>query len=133
MSLDEEIRKAIGTHGLWKSRLLSAIETGKSDFQPDHVCKDHLCEFGKWLYGPSLPATVKQSPDYEACRKLHADFHQVAADVLRYAVTGQKQKAIDAMGHRSRYADVSAQLTSAMSRWKASAAHHAGVLSPAGA
>jgi hypothetical protein len=118
MSAQDEITKAIGAHGLWKSRLSSAIESGKSEFTPDQVKADDACEFGRWLYGSSLPQTAKQGQDYETCRHLHAEFHQEAANVLKLALIGQKDKAIQALGPRSKFADISASLTGAMIKWK---------------
>jgi hypothetical protein len=100
--------------------LKSAIETGKSEFSPDQVHKDDACDFGRWLHGPGMTA-AKGTPDYETCRRLHADFHKAASDVLRLGVTGKKAEAQKAMGETSRYATVSAELTRAMMKWLAAA------------
>ena len=118
MSLQEEITKAIGAHGMWKNRLHSAIETGKSEFTVDHVSHDNNCDFGRWLYGSSIPPTSKLKPDYDACRRLHADFHREAAGVLKLALSGQKDKALSAMDRNGKFAEVSANLTTAMMKWQ---------------
>ncbi len=117
MSLQEEIKKAIGAHGLWKSRLQSAIETGKSEFAPDHIRHDNNCDFGKWLYGPSVAAAIKHKPEYESCRQLHAAFHQEAATVLKLALGGHKDQAQNAMARGGKFAEISGDLTSAMMKW----------------
>ncbi len=117
MPLHDEITKAIGAHGMWKMRLHSAIEMGKSEFAPDQVSHDNQCDFGRWLYGSSVPPAAKQQPDYEACRRLHAEFHQEAAKVLTLAVTGQKDKALHAMDPSGKFAEVSGHLTGAMMKW----------------
>jgi hypothetical protein len=121
MSLKDEITKAIGAHGLWKSRLMAAIESGKSDVAPDQVAKDNACEFGKWIYGASVPADAKKMPEFETCRHLHADFHKTAADVLRLAISGNKAKAHEAIGHESKFANISSDLTMAMMKWSGKA------------
>jgi hypothetical protein len=117
MSLHDEIRKAIGVHGVWKSRLMTAIEAGKSEFVPDKVCKDNLCDFGQWLHGTSLPPEVKKMPEFETCRRLHADFHLAAAEVLRLAISGKKPQALAAIGPATKYANVSSDLTRTLSKW----------------
>ncbi len=117
MSLQDEIKKAIGAHGMWKSRLLTAIETGKSEFAPDQIRHDNQCDFGRWLYGAALAASAKQAPEYEACRRLHAEFHQEAAKVLGLALAGHKDKALSAMSNTGSFADISGHLTGAMFKW----------------
>lgn len=117
MSIQEEIKKAIGAHGLWKGRLTSAIETGSSEFTPDRIRHDNECDFGRWLYGATIPPATKHTPEYESCRRLHAEFHQEAANVLKLAVTGHKDKAREAMSPRSKFAEVSSHLTSEMMKW----------------
>jgi chemoreceptor zinc-binding protein len=113
--LRDEIKKAIGAHGAWKQRLRTAVDTGKSEFKPDLVGRDDQCDFGRWLYGPS--AAAAKGKDYDTCRQLHADFHRQAADVLRLALAGQKEKAMQAIGEDSKYAGVSGKLTMAMMSW----------------
>jgi len=117
MSLKDEITKAIGAHGLWKARLLSAIETGTSEFAPDQICHDDRCDFGRWLHGSSVPAAAKHRPEYETCRRLHADFHQEAARVLKLALGGHKDQALHAMDRAGRFAQLSGDLTGAMMKW----------------
>jgi len=43
MSTQDQIKKAIGAHGLWKTRLAAAIDVGKSEFTVDTVRKDNAC------------------------------------------------------------------------------------------
>jgi hypothetical protein len=90
----EEIKKAIGAHGMWKTRLTHAIETGKMDATVDTVRMDNQCAFGKWLYGASLDTKDKTSPHYEEVRSQHAKFHQVASQVVELALAGKKQQAL---------------------------------------
>ena len=114
MSLAEEIKKAIGAHGMWKMRLQSAIDTAKSEFTAENVCRDNQCDFGRWLYRAEIPAAEKSGPHYEKVRCLHAEFHKKAAEVLKVAVTGKKEEAKNLMATNSPFAVVSGQLTFAM-------------------
>lgn len=121
MSLQEEIKKAVGAHGMWKKRLQDAIETGKSDFNPDNVCKDNLCDFGKWLYGDTIAAQAKGMPEYQTCRELHGKFHGIAGEVLRMAVAGKKEDALKAIAPGSEFATISTTLTQALMKWAVAA------------
>jgi hypothetical protein len=119
MSLQEEIIKAIGAHGMWKSRLMTAIDSSKSTFTVESVGKDDVCDFGKWLHG--LSASDKSSPHYAAVLALHAEFHRATSAVLRLAIEGKKEAATAAMGPNSEYATATSKLTQAMMIWKQSA------------
>ena len=117
MSLQEEISKAIGAHAVWKMRLHTAIDVGKSDAAAGDVAKDNACPFGQWLYGSSIPAAVRASANYATVRKLHADFHQCAAKVIECVGQGHKAQAYALMD--GDYAKVSGDLAAAMIKWKA--------------
>ena len=121
MSLQEEIKKAVGAHGMWKKRLLDAIESGKSEFNPENVGKDNLCDFGKWLYGDTVSAAAKAMPEYAACRDLHGKFHALASGVLKLAVSGQKDAALAAIAPTSEFGVLSTTLTQALMKWAVAA------------
>ena len=118
MSLQDEITRAIGAHGMWKTRLMMAIESGSSEFDPIKVCQDNQCDFGHWLHGATLQATDKANPNYEVVRKLHTEFHKLTGEILRLALAGKKQEALAQMAMGSRYATLSGELTKAMMKWK---------------
>jgi hypothetical protein len=117
MSLEDEITKAIGAHGMWKMRLRSAIDSGKADVNSVEVAKDNVCPFGQWLYGSTIPTPTRASADYASVRKLHADFHKCASKVLECVALGHKAEADALMV--GEYAKVSGDLTTAMMKWKA--------------
>ena len=119
ITLANEISKAIETHWQWKVRLHSAIDNGTSDFNSAEVAKDDACEFGQWLYGPTIPAVECFSADYISVRTIHANFHKCAAKVLECVAIGKKAQANALMN--GEYAKVSADLTSAMLKWKEAA------------
>ena len=119
MAFENEITKAIEAHWKWKIRLRSAIDSGKSDAIPVEVAKDNVCEFGQWHYGSTTQTTARASVDYSSVRKLHADFHKCAANVMECVVRGQKAQANALM--TGEYAEVSVALIAAMMKWKAAA------------
>jgi methyl-accepting chemotaxis protein len=112
----EEINKAVGAHGIWKSRLKSAIDTGQSDVTPDIAAADNKCAFGKWLYG--LPQGMQNSARCQSVKQLHACFHREAASILELALSGEKEQAMESLGDGSSFSDTSTQLTEAMIEWK---------------
>lgn len=113
----EEITKAIGAHGMWKTRLTQAIESGKMDTSVETVRMDNQCAFGKWLHGTSLDSKDKTSAHYEGVKSLHAKFHQTAAQVVELALAGKKREAQHLMSLEGEYAKVSSKLTASMSAW----------------
>lgn len=121
MSLGEEINEAVGAHAMWKQRLRTAIDKGTSEFTVDTVAKDDACEFGKWLYGPTLSPVDKAMAEYQSVKGLHAQFHQCASKVLKCALTGKQADAESMMGNAGEFAAISAHLTRAMTAWKTKA------------
>ena len=111
-----EINKAIGAHGMWKTRLTTAIDNGNSDVTPEQTEVDNQCAFGKWLH--SLPPSEHNSEHYRKVQTLHAAFHKEAAKVLRLALNGKKPEAKQAMAGGGSFATASANLTSAMMAWQ---------------
>lgn len=118
MAKTEEIDNAIGAHGMWKSRLKIAIDTGKSEVPVEVIRQDNQCVFGKWLYGSSLTAADKSSSHYKTVKDLHATFHKTAAQVAELALAGKKAEAEKLMGLGGEYSTVSSKLTQAMLEWK---------------
>ncbi len=116
MSKSEEIKKAIGAHGMWKTRLRGAVDTGKSEFTVDKVKTDNNCDFGKWLHG--LPNDEKKTENWIKIRDLHAKFHVEAAKILDSALTGHKDVAEKGLAPTSEFTKLSANLTTAMIGWE---------------
>jgi hypothetical protein len=117
VSTQDEIKKAIGAHGLWKARLMTAVSTGSSEFTVAQVSADSNCEFGRWLYN-GIDAGAKQSPHYEEVRKLHAQFHAVAGTVLGSALAGRQAEAKASIEDSSgAYSTTSGDLSRAMMAW----------------
>lgn len=119
MPIAKEIDSAVGAHGLWKSRLRSAIETGKTDRSVDEVRASDRCDFGRWLGGGGEIDRTCQH--FATVRDLHAKFHLAAAEVLTLALAGQRAKAEASMAMNGAFSDASIALTNAMRAWKKTA------------
>jgi methyl-accepting chemotaxis protein len=120
MTNKAEIEKAIGAHGMWKTRLKQAIDTGELDVSVATIQADNQCVFGKWLYGPTLTPADTSSVHYKKVKELHAQFHIIASKVAALALTGKKEEAEKMMRLTGEYTALSAKLTQAMMDWKKS-------------
>jgi len=117
MGLEDEIKNAIGDHGIWKNKLRSAVDTGKIDVKISTIKSDVHCDFGKWLHRPSTTEKEKYSIHYQKVRDLHAAFHEKAALVAQHAVAGNKVAAMKMLDVNGEYVEASATLTAAMIDW----------------
>jgi hypothetical protein len=115
MTLPQQIKTAIGNHGIWKSRLNSAIEKESSEFSAATVRCDDQCEFGKWL--KTVDPSMKISSSYRKCSELHSRFHGAAANVLDLVAAGKKEAARQSVAAGGEFAKTSSSLTVAMMDW----------------
>ncbi|MEZ5962923.1 MAG: CZB domain-containing protein [Planctomycetota bacterium] len=113
--LVDQIAAAIGAHGLWKGRLLAAIESGKSDTDVATVKRDDACKFGTWLH-TEIDPTAKSSPHFAKVKEQHAKFHQEAARILGMALSGDKAGAKGALS--GTYTKVSNELINLLRDWR---------------
>lgn len=119
MDTTNALELAVVFHAKWKYRLMDAINTGTSQWRVADVRTDTACEFGKWL--GALPLSGRLNENCRKVRALHAEFHQLAANVLELALAGRKEEATAAMALGSRFAEVSSSLTMAVTAWKEAA------------
>jgi hypothetical protein len=111
-----EIVNAIGAHGAWKLKLRVAINRGESDVPPEKVCRDDRCPFGRWIHGTTIDPQIKAGLPYQVVRRLHAEFHQSASQVLGLAVQ-QKRAQAEAM-YADEFTQRSEKLVRALTKWK---------------
>lgn len=116
MSVKEEISKAIGAHGIWKTRLKRAIDTRQSELTVEKTQTDNGCEFGKWLYGVGAP--LNKSAEWHDVHRLHAEFHGVAAKTLSAALAGKSAEARAMVDDGGAFTKASDALTRAMMSWE---------------
>lgn len=112
----EAIDAALGVHAKWRTRLESAIATGKSDFIPGVVAKDDACDFGRWLH--TLSGEDTKTAHYAKVKVFHAEFHTTAGKILNMAVSGRKADAQKALEPGGDYARIAGKLVMAMNVWK---------------
>lgn len=115
-----EIDKAIGSHGSWKGRIRTLIESEKPDIPVETAALADACDFGKWLSGQTLSARDKDSAHYTKVNELHARFHKVAAAAIGLALAGKKAEAEKMVAGNGAFTALSAELTTAMLEWRKS-------------
>jgi Chemoreceptor zinc-binding domain len=76
------LKQVLDAHTAWKERLIKILN-GTCDETPDVavVSQDNQCFLGKWLYSEGK-ALYGHLPEYESVRKVHAEFHVCAGEVL---------------------------------------------------
>lgn len=97
---------AIKAHTSWKMKLSAYIS--KPDKSLDHnvVCKDNMCDLGKWIHGEG---GVKLSADNEfgKLKKTHAEFHIEAASIIKRAEANENVSEEIMLGSSSKFAKLS--------------------------
>ena len=112
----DQIQNAIRAHGMWKLRLKTAISSGASDLSPAEVGCDNLCDFGKWLYDESMTAEIRNGMPYKVVKRLHAEFHKTAENILKTALAGDVSKAKELL--EGGFTEQSNKLALALTMWK---------------
>lgn len=115
---EDDIAKAIGAHGIWKSRLKTAIEKRELETPIETIRMDGECELGKWLQSPTLTSVEKASNTFRTVKQLHIDFHRTAARVAELAMAGKSAEAGKMMALGGEFTELSAKLTTALREWK---------------
>lgn len=87
------IDKLIWAHSVWKNRLEDVINGKKTDVTIKQAGNFHECEFGQWLDS----SDGRSLPDHDNISKMHAQFHQEAAEILSLATSGKQNEAREKM------------------------------------
>ncbi|MBO3705596.1 MAG: CZB domain-containing protein [Candidatus Accumulibacter sp.] len=112
-----DIEEAIGAHARWMSELRQAVLDAHSGADVEAIRADDRCDFGQWLYGPRLSAEDRATESYDEVRRLHAEFHQLAATVVERAAAGEAAEAYTLL--YGDYVTLSGRLALAMRAWQA--------------
>lgn len=119
--LISQIDEAITAHDAMKRTLIFAINLNELNRSPEDIGNDHKCPFGHWLHGHSLDHEVKTHKPYQVVNRLHAEFHQVAAQVARLAQQGRKEEAFGLLD--GEFAERSDTLKRALNKWRGEQTH----------
>ncbi|WP_456387386.1 CZB domain-containing protein [Profundibacter sp.] len=118
--LINQINNAIGAHGSWKIKLRTAVKKGKSVHSVEDVRCDDKCAFGMWIHGTDIDGPTRSSVPFNVIKRLHAEFHVCAADVLKMATTGNTNEATDLLD--GDFSAKSEKLVRGLRKWRGEAA-----------
>jgi Chemoreceptor zinc-binding domain len=87
------LQQVLDAHTAWKGRLIKIID-GTSLETPEIavVSRDNACFLGKWIYSEGQ-ALYGHLPEFELVRKIHAEFHCCAGEVLSEHLNGSSKTA----------------------------------------
>lgn len=110
--------KAIQAHIQWKQRLQNCInDKNIGDLNSNNVCKDNLCDLGKWLHSDQ-PETIIKDPTFLEIIDRHKRFHEIAGSIVKRI---EKLETLDAdkeLGIDSEYGKVSSKLIALLMRMR---------------
>ncbi|MFT3820000.1 MAG: methyl-accepting chemotaxis protein [Rubrivivax sp.] len=111
-----DFHQAIEAHRSWKVRLRQAIDQHQQ-LDADTLCRDDRCPLGQWLHGAG-GQHYGGRPSFVALLEKHADFHREAGAVARRINGGQYEDAERLIGSGSRFAQVSTEVATLLTRAK---------------
>jgi hypothetical protein len=112
---DLDFYMAIEAHVRWKIRLEAYINgTATEVLDPAVVCRDDQCALGKWIHGAG-GVRFGAHPKFPDLRKVHAQFHVCAGEVIRQVDNGETEKARDLL-FRGDYAKYSQRVKAELAR-----------------
>lgn len=89
-----DLMGVIQAHLRWKQRLSDYIDgSSDEDLKPDEVSRDDACILGQWIYGHGKDE-YGDSECFQELVKIHADFHQLAGEVVRLVDQGDIHAAL---------------------------------------
>jgi hypothetical protein len=88
-----DLKQALDIHHVLNEKLQKVlVDNSNEGLEVAVVSQDHLCTIGKWLYGEGK-SLYAHLPEYESMRKVHADLHTCAGEVLTEHQIGNKDYA----------------------------------------
>jgi Chemoreceptor zinc-binding domain len=104
------LQQVLEAHTAWKGRLVKIID-GTSLETPEIavVSRDNACFLGKWIYSEGQ-ALYGHLPEFEQVRKVHAEFHCCAGEVLHEHLNGSTKTATELLKTKFRKASSRNQL-----------------------
>ena len=90
---DINLKQVLDTHHLLKKKLqIEMSGAGSGNLDIIVLSQDNACAIGKWLYGEGK-SLYGHLPEYESARKVHAELHLCAGEVLSEHYIGNLDQA----------------------------------------
>lgn len=116
-AVTEKVIAAQSCQRHWQNRLKVAIQSEAKVFLIEEAADYHRCPFGCKTHG--MAYLERAQPEVEAAILIHSAFHIAATKVARKLALGQHAAAQQIFD--GEFADLSRNLTVALSRWKTAA------------
>lgn len=111
------IEEAIGKHVAWMSLIREAVLEAPTGIDVESIRADDRCEFGQWLYASHWLPEERATEDYQDVLRVHAAFHDLAAEVAMLAASGRVVEAYTLL--YGEYVTMSGRLAIALRAWQA--------------
>jgi len=98
---------AIKAHIDWKMKLSKYISNPDGSLDGKVVCKDNQCLLGKWIYSDGSKFKHEFPEDYESLRLSHAEFHQMAGQIVDAVNQNRPDEAKQLLGPSGPYVKIS--------------------------
>ena len=90
---DINLKQVLDTHHLLKKKLQTEMSgAGNGNLDVIVLSQDNACAIGKWLYGEGK-SLYGHLPEYESARKVHAELHICAGEVISEHYIGNLDQA----------------------------------------
>lgn len=90
---DISLKQVLDTHHILKKKLQTEMSgAGNGNLDVVVLSQDNACAIGKWLYGEGK-SLYGHLPEYESARKVHAELHLCAGEVLSEHYVGNLDQA----------------------------------------
>lgn len=110
--------KAIQAHIQWKQKLYNCISSQSiGDLNSSNICKDNLCDLGKWLHG-NQPEKVVQDTTFKEIVEKHKRFHEIAGGIVKRVENSETLDADKELGIDSEYGKISSKLIALLMRMR---------------
>jgi hypothetical protein len=97
---------AIKAHAGWKVKLSVYLKNPNKSIDHNDVCKDNICDLGKWIYGEG-GAKYSADENFKKLKQAHTEFHQEAASIIKKADANQNVSEEIALGNKSKFITLS--------------------------
>ncbi|MFZ0804445.1 MAG: CZB domain-containing protein [Terriglobales bacterium] len=111
--------QAIGAHSEWKHKLSAYLVKHDGSLKVQDISPDNKCPLGQWIHGEG--AKYANMAEYSTLKSEHARFHLATAEVIRKADSGQSVTEETAIGAKSKFAEASSAVVTAIMAMKAHA------------
>lgn len=103
---------AVKAHNAWKIKLFNYIKNPDKSLDHTVVCKDDVCDLGKWIY--KVENKFANNNSFKKLKNIHAEFHKEASSIIERIDKGEKIQETDITGSNSKFNNLSNEIVSVL-------------------